>query len=96
LAANPFAARIRGLVRISDRRWDLVLDRDQRILLPAQAPVAAIEGLVALDKAENILNRDLLSIDLRNPTRPVLRLAPAALDALRQSQGITVPTESKT
>jgi cell division protein FtsQ len=95
-AASPFAARLRGLVRISDRRWDIILDRDQRILLPADGPVAAVEGLVALDKAENILARDLLSIDLRNPQRPVLRLAPAALDALRQSQGITVPTESKT
>lgn len=95
-AASPLQARIRGLIRISARRWDLMLDRDQRILLPAQGPVAALEGLVALDKAENILNRDLLSVDLRNPQRPVLRLAPAALDALRRSQGITVSTESKT
>ncbi len=96
LAASPLAARIRGLVRISDRRWDIVLDRDQRIFLPAESPVAAVEGLVALDKAENILARDLISVDLRNPQRPVLRLAPAALDALRSSQGITVSTESKT
>jgi cell division protein FtsQ len=95
-AASPFGARLRGLVRISDRRWDIVLDRDQRILLPADGPVGAVEGLVALDKAENILARDLLCVDLRNPQRPVLRLAPAALDALRKSQGITVPTESKT
>ena len=94
-AAGPFAARIRGLVRISDRRWDLVLDRDQRILLPADGPVAAVEGLLALDKAENILARDLVAIDLRNPQRPVLRLAQTALDALRQSQGLTVSTESK-
>lgn len=94
-AASPLAARIRGLVRISERRWDVVLDRNQRILLPAENPAGALEGLVALDKAEKILARDLLSVDLRNPQRPVLRLAPAALDALRQSQGITVPTESK-
>jgi hypothetical protein len=36
-----------------------------------------------------------LSVDLRNPQRPVLRLAPAALDAFRAAHGITVPTESK-
>ena len=94
-AAGPLESRIRGLVRIGTRRWDLVLDRDQRILLPADNPVAAVEGLIALNTAENILARDLLSVDLRNPQRPVLRLAPAALDAFRAAHGITVPTESK-
>ncbi len=94
-AARPFEDRIRGLVRISTRRWDLVLDRAQSILLPADNPVAALEALIALDDAENILARDLTAVDLRNPKRPVLRLAPPALDALRAVHGITVPTESK-
>lgn len=94
-AAGPLESRIRGLVRIGTRRWDLALDRDQRVLLPADNPVAAVEGLIALNAAENILARDLLSVDLRNPQRPVLRLAPAALDAFRAAHGITVPTESK-
>lgn len=95
-AAAPYAVRIRGLVRVSDRRWDLMLDRDQRILLPADDPVGAVQGLLALDKAENILARDLVAIDLRNPQRPVLRLAQPALDALRAAKGLTVSTESKT
>ena len=94
-AAGPLESRIRGLVRIGTRRWDLALDRDQRVLLPADNPVAAVEGLIALNAAENILARDLTSVDLRNPQRPVLRLAPAALDALRAAHGIKVPTESK-
>ena len=29
-AAGPLTPRIRGLVRMGDRRWDLVLDRDQQ------------------------------------------------------------------
>lgn len=95
-AASPLTKRLRGLVRISDRRWDMMLDRDQRILLPADGPVAAVEGLLALDKAERILDRDLVAIDLRNPQRPVLRLAPTALDTLRESQGLKISTESKT
>ncbi|MBI1170641.1 FtsQ-type POTRA domain-containing protein [bacterium] len=94
-AARPWASRIRGLVRISDRRWDLVLDRDQRILLPADDPIGAVEGLIALDKAENILARDLTVVDLRNPLRPVLRLAQPALAALRQAQGLKISPESK-
>ena len=94
-AAGPLLPRYRGLVRISDRRWNLVLDRDQSILLPAENPVEALEGLLALNQAEDILARDLTAIDLRNQQRPVLRLAPFALDELRRAQGIA-PTESKT
>ncbi|MEO6300194.1 MAG: cell division protein FtsQ/DivIB, partial [Paracoccaceae bacterium] len=94
-AAGPLMPRYRGLVRISDRRWNLVLDRDQTILLPAENPIEALEGLLALNQAEDILARDLTSIDLRNDQRPVLRLAPFALEELRRAQGIA-PTESKT
>ena len=94
-AAGPLTPRIRGLVRISERRWNLILDRDQSVLLPAGNPVGALEALIALNQAEDLLARDLTSIDLRNEHRPVLRLAPFALEELRRAQGIT-PTESKT
>ena len=65
------------------------------MLLPAQNPIGALEALIALNQAEDILARDLTIIDLRNEHRPVLRLAPFALEELRRAQGIT-PTESKT
>ena len=66
----------------------MVLDRDQRILLPAHEPVRALERLLALDKAEDLLNRDILTVDLRNQQRPTLRLAADALRELRRAQGI--------
>ncbi len=88
-AASPLAPRLRGLVRIGQRRWDIVLDRDQRILLPMKSPVSALERLLALDQAEDLLARDILSIDLRNEQRPVLRLAPFALSEMRRASGIT-------
>lgn len=81
-AAQPINDRLRGLVRVGDRRWDLVLDRNQTIMLPEIAPVAALERLLALDTAQDILARDLLSIDLRFDQRPTLRLAPRAWAAL--------------
>jgi len=94
-ASGPLAPRIRGLVRISDRRWNIDLDRNQTILLPATDPIDALDSLLAMNKAEDILARDLTTIDLRNEHRPVLRLAPFALEELRRAQGST-PTESKT
>lgn len=87
-AAAPIQSRLRGLVRVGDRRWDMILDRNQRILLPETKPVAAIERLIALDKANDLLGRDIFAVDLRTEHRPVLRLAPYAFNQLRQSQGI--------
>ncbi|NEX47811.1 cell division protein FtsQ/DivIB [Pseudotabrizicola algicola] len=89
-AAAPIADRVRGLVRVGERRWDVVLDRNQRILLPEAKPIAAIERLIALHQAGDLLGRDILTVDLRTEHRPVLRLAPYALNQLRQSQGIDI------
>jgi cell division protein FtsQ len=93
-AAGPLIPRLRGLVRMGERRWDVVLDRNQRILLPEKDPVAALERLLAQDKAEGLLARDILSVDLRLTARPTLRLAPHALTQLRRDQGLlTVENE---
>lgn len=83
-AAGPLVPRLRGLVRMGERRWDLVLDRDQRILLPEDNPVRALERLIALDQAEGILSRDITAVDLRSDRRPTLRLSAQGADTLRQ------------
>lgn len=75
-AAAPISERVRGLVRVGERRWDLVLDRGQRILLPAQAPVAALERLIALEQAQDLLARAITVVDLRLAHMIVVRLAP--------------------
>ena len=93
-AAGPILPRVRGLVRMGERRWDILLDRDQRIMLPAENPVQAVERLIALDEVQDLLARDILTVDLRNERRPVLRLSPFALEMLRQGRGIT-PVETK-
>ncbi|MGL6208907.1 MAG: cell division protein FtsQ/DivIB [Paracoccaceae bacterium] len=93
-AAQPLAQRIRGLIRISAHRWDIVLDRNQRLMLPAENPIAAVERLLALDQAEDLLARDIIAVDLRIAARPVLRLAPDALTELRRASGQTPVVES--
>ena len=93
-AAGPLTPRLRGLVRIGERRWDLVLDRDQRVLLPEKNPVQALERLLALDHAQDLMNRDILAVDLRSDHRPTLRLTPNALADIRRAQGLdTVENE---
>ncbi|MEM6824539.1 MAG: cell division protein FtsQ/DivIB [Pseudomonadota bacterium] len=85
------APRVRGLLRVGERRWDVVLDRDQRILLPEADPVAALERVIAMGEAQDLLRRDVSVIDMRNPRRPTLRLGPWAaetfFDAFATSPG---------
>lgn len=87
-AAAPIADRLRGLVRVGERRWDLVLDRAQRIMLPETDPVTALERVVALQQAQDLLERDLAAIDMRNPARPTLRMRPPAVEELHRIKGI--------
>jgi cell division protein FtsQ len=94
VAAGPFQPRLRGLVRMGERRWDLVLDRNQRILLPAEKPIQALDALIALDQAQGVMARDILTVDLRLPARPALRLAPHALTEMRRASGL-LPAESE-
>lgn len=95
-ASGPLMNRLRGLVRVGERRWDMVLDRDQRLLLPADRPVQALERLLALDQAEDLLGRDLAAIDLRDAKRPILRLGEDALLQARRARGLIPDEEEKT
>lgn len=94
-AAGPLMLRLRGLVRVGERRWDMVLDRNQRLMLPADRPVQALERLLALDQAEDLLSRDLAAIDLRNDQKPILRMGEDALLQARRARGL-IPAEKKT
>ena len=82
--AKPIAGRLRGLVRMGDRRWDVVLDRDQRILLPAENPIAALGRVVVLHQARDLLDRDVATVDMRNANRPTLKMNKEAADAFRR------------
>ncbi|MBM3604574.1 MAG: cell division protein FtsQ [Alphaproteobacteria bacterium] len=87
-AAGPILPRVRGLVRRGERRWDLVLDHGQRILLPETGAVIALEAAITLDRAEDMLGRDISAVDLRDPSRPVLRLGIDARNTIRQARGL--------
>ena len=79
-AAEPLWPRLRGLVRMGERRWDVVLTRDQRILLPETAATRALEKVIALDQAQDLLARDIAVVDMRNGQRPTLRISSEAVE----------------
>ncbi|MCP5087380.1 MAG: cell division protein FtsQ [Rhodobacteraceae bacterium] len=80
--------RVRGLRRVGERRWDVVLDRDQTIMLPVENPVQALERVLALHRARDLLGRDVLVVDVRDGRRPILRMTAAAVDELHRLRAI--------
>ncbi len=81
--APEIAPRLRALVRIGERRWDMVLTRDLTIRLPEEDPARALARVAALHYGEELLDRDLATIDLRLPGRPTLRMTERAAETVR-------------
>ncbi|MAY47653.1 MAG: cell division protein FtsQ [Rhodobacteraceae bacterium] len=75
MAADKLADRVRGIVRMGERRWDVLLDRNQRIMLPTENPVQALERVIALSEAQDLLARDVVVVDMRIAARPTLRMS---------------------
>lgn len=87
-AASPLGVEFVALVRVGERRWDVVLEGDRRILLPERGAVAALERVLAQDSAQDLLARDLVVVDMRLPGRPTVRLSEAAVEELRRVRAI--------
>ncbi len=81
---GPISGRVRGLMRKGERRWNVVLDRGQVLMLPEEQPIAALGRILALHRAQDILNRDVLVVDIRDGRKPILRLSAPALDGFKK------------
>jgi cell division protein FtsQ len=68
---------------VGARRWDVVLDNNQRLMLPEQRPIETLERIIALDQAEDLLSRDITVVDFRLVDRPTLRLVDRAMEDFR-------------
>lgn len=82
--AGPIASRVRGVVRMGERRWDVVLDRDQRILLPEEGAVQAFQRVIVMAQSQGLLERDVAAVDVRNEARATVRLNENAVETMRQ------------
>jgi cell division protein FtsQ len=74
--APDLLARTQALIFVSQRRWNLRLHSGTDVLLPEGHENAAIARLADLQKTQAILDRPLVSIDMRLPDRLVVRQQP--------------------
>jgi cell division protein FtsQ len=83
-ASASLGDRLRGVVRMGERRWDVVLDRNQRILLPTDGAVQALERAIMLETTRDVLSRDIARVDLRLEQRPTVRMNATATEEWRR------------
>lgn len=85
--AGGLRAPARAGILVSGRRWTLRLDNGVDVKLPETKPEQALERLVRLDRDHKILNRDVLSLDMRIEGRATLRLSEEAYAARAEKLG---------
>ncbi len=81
--APGIVPRLRALIRVGERRWNLELDRGMTIKLPETGGVEALSRIMALHYGEELLDRDIAVIDMRLPGRPTLRMKPMAAETFQ-------------
>jgi cell division protein FtsQ len=72
------ANRVKGYVRVGERRWDLKLDNGITVKLPEDGEDQAIAELVKMDQDKGLLSRDIAAVDMRLSDRLVVQLTPEA------------------
>lgn len=72
------ANKVTSYVRVSNRRWDLKLFNGVTVKLPEEGAGAALSRLAEADAAQQLLSRDIVSVDMRIDDRIVLALSETA------------------
>lgn len=76
-AAGSLRPRIRAGMLIAERRWTLKMTNGVEVALPELGAPAAVAELVKLQQRHGVLDKDIVSLDLRFPGRLIARLPDA-------------------
>jgi cell division protein FtsQ len=80
-AAGDMKDRIQAGILVSGRRWTLKMTNGIDVYFPEANPAAAMASLAQLQRDSHILDKDVLSLDLRQPGRMIARLTEDAAAA---------------
>lgn len=76
--ARELRVQVRAGVLVSGRRWTLRLENGMDVKLPETGAVEALGKLAQLDRDSRLLQKDIVSVDMRIPGRVTARLTPEA------------------
>jgi len=71
----------RAVILVGERRWNLRLTNGLDVRLPEEGVETALATLIKLDGEEQLLSRDITSVDMRLPDRLIVRLSEDAAKA---------------
>lgn len=77
-----FLDQVRAFVRVGERRWDLVLDNNLRIMLPQTEFLAAFDRLMLMNHTGSLFSNQLSTIDMRLVERPTVRMGAVSVEPL--------------
>jgi cell division protein FtsQ len=80
-AAGELGPKIRAGVLVANRRWNLKMTSGVDVMLPETNPQGAVATLVRLQRESRVLDRDVISLDLRLQDRMFARLTEDAAAA---------------
>ncbi|HVO02895.1 MAG TPA: cell division protein FtsQ/DivIB [Candidatus Cybelea sp.] len=76
LAAEPdLRPHVTAAVLVGKRRWNIRLDNDVDVKLPEDAAADAWHRFADLNRKNDLLNKDISAVDMRQPDRVVVRQA---------------------
>lgn len=78
-AFPELASRVKGYLRIAERRWDVRLENGVTVKLPEAGEDRALGALVAMDRESGLLSRDIRAVDMRISDRLVVQLTAEAV-----------------
>lgn len=79
---GDLAGRVKAGVLVAGRRWSFKMTNGVEVKLPERDPGSAVGVLLRLQREARILDKDVLSIDLRLPDRVAVRLTEEGAAAL--------------
>ena len=82
-ANEYFKDHVRAFIRVGERRWDLILENNVRIMLPQREFLAAFDRLMLMNEAGSLLSGRLSNIDMRLVVRPTVRVDTVSVAPLR-------------
>ncbi|MCB1551991.1 MAG: cell division protein FtsQ/DivIB [Alphaproteobacteria bacterium] len=84
-AESDFAQRIESAKWIGGRRWDLFLKNGVEVRLPEEDIGQAIKRLADAQREAQLMDRNVLAIDLRDPMRIIVQTAPGKAEDYQAS-----------
>ena len=82
-ANEYFKDHVRAFIRVGERRWDLILENNVRIMLPQREFLAAFDRLMLMNEVGSLLSGRLSNIDMRLVVRPTVRVDTVSVDPLK-------------